>query len=44
MKVTPDQLDLFRQAADQDGYSIEDWALLILDLAAHGNLPVPVRS
>jgi hypothetical protein len=44
MKVTPDQLDLFRQAADQDGYSIEDWALLILDHAAHGSLPVPVRS
>lgn len=40
MKVTPDQLDLFRQAADQDGYSIEDWALLILDHAAHGNLPL----
>jgi hypothetical protein len=40
MKVTLDQLDLFRQAADQDGYSIEDWALLILDHAAHGSLPV----
>jgi hypothetical protein len=43
MKVTPDQLDLFRQAADQDGYSIEDWALLILDHAAHRSLPVPGR-
>jgi hypothetical protein len=41
MKVTPDQLDLFRQAADQDGYSIEDWALLILDYAAHRSLPSP---
>jgi hypothetical protein len=39
MKVTPDQLDLYRQAADQDGHSIEDWALLILDHAAHGSLP-----
>jgi hypothetical protein len=38
MKVTPDQLELFRQAADQRGYSIEDWALLMLDRAAHSGL------
>ena len=43
MKVTPDQLDLFRQAADQDGYSIEDWALVVLDHAAQRSLPVPGR-
>jgi hypothetical protein len=43
MTVTPDQLDLFRQAADQDGYSIEAWALLILAHAAQRSLPVPGR-
>jgi hypothetical protein len=39
MKVTPGQFELFRQAADQDGQSVEDWALLILDHAAHTCLP-----
>jgi hypothetical protein len=40
MKVTPGQLELFKQAAGQVGHTLEDWALLILDNAAHEGLPV----
>jgi hypothetical protein len=40
MKVTTDQIELFRQAAGQSGYSIDDWALLVLDQAARNDPPV----
>jgi hypothetical protein len=40
MTVTSSQLEAFRQAADQDGCSIEDWARLILEQAATGSQPL----
>lgn len=39
MTVTSDQLELFRQAASRNGYSVEDWALQILAHAAQGGHP-----
>lgn len=41
MTLTSSQLEAFRQAADHDGCSIEDWARLILEQAALGGPPLP---
>jgi hypothetical protein len=43
MTVTSSQLEAFRQAANQDGCTIEDWALLILEQAAQGSQPLLER-
>jgi predicted HicB family RNase H-like nuclease len=38
VRVAPDQLELFRQAADKDGRSVSNWARDRLEKCAKGEL------